>query len=54
MDTSNHTELEDTAWYQVDMTVDIYWKNWSDLVIRRIHKRVLNHIKKETNDQILK
>lgn len=44
----NKTELEGTTWYQVNITPEIYWKFWSDFVIHRIHKRVLNHIKKES------
>ena len=42
----NKTELEGTTWYQVDITPEIYWKFWSNSIIHRIHKRVLNHIKK--------
>ncbi|WP_397447806.1 hypothetical protein [Polaribacter sp. R77954] len=41
----NKTELEGTTWYKVDITPEIYWKTWSDFIIHRIHKRVLNHIK---------
>ena len=44
----NRTELEGTTWYKVDITPEIYWKSWSDFIIHRIHKRVLNHIKIET------
>jgi len=41
------TELEGTTWYKVDIMPEFYWKIWSDFIIHRIHKRVLNHIKKE-------
>ena len=44
---NNSTELEGTTWYKVDITPEIYWKSWSDFIIHRIHKRVLNHIKVE-------
>jgi hypothetical protein len=44
----NQTELEGTTWYKVDITPEIYWKTWSDLIIHRIHTRVLNHIKVKT------
>ncbi len=44
----NKTELEGTTWYQVDITPEKYWKFWSDFIIHRIHERVLNHIKKES------
>ena len=42
------TELEGTTWYKIDITPEIYWKTWSNFIIHRIHKRVLNHIKTET------
>ena len=44
----NQTELEGTTWYKVDITPELYWKTWSDFIIHRIHERVLNHIKLET------
>ena len=47
----NKTELEGTTWYKVDIKPEIYWKTWSDFIIHRIHKRVLNHIKIETENQ---
>ena len=46
----NKTELEGTTWYKVDITPEIYWKTWSDFIIHRIHKRVLNHIKLEAEN----
>lgn len=47
----NITEIEGTTWYQVNITPEIYWKSWSDFIIHRIHKRVLNHIKKESESK---
>lgn len=44
----NKTKLEGTTWYKVDITPEIYWKTWSNFIIHRIHKRVLNHIKIES------
>ncbi|MDO6803993.1 hypothetical protein Q4595_16220 [Wenyingzhuangia sp. 1_MG-2023] len=44
----NKTEIEGTTFYKVDITPEIYWKTWSDFIIHRIHKRVLNHIKIES------
>lgn len=44
----NTTILEGTTWYKVDITPEFYWKTWSDFIIHRIHKRVLNHIKNES------
>ena len=47
----NRTEIEGTTWYKVDITPEIYWKTWSDFIVHRIHKRVLNHIKIESEKQ---
>lgn len=44
----NKTALEGTTWYKVDISPEVYWKLWSDHIIHRIHQRVLNHIKKES------
>ncbi len=49
----SQTELEGTTWYMVDITPEIYWKTWSDFIIHRIHKRVLNHIKIETENSLM-
>lgn len=45
---NNRTELEGTTWYRVNIQPEFYWKSWSDFIIHRIHKRVLNHIKMES------
>jgi uncharacterized membrane protein YhaH (DUF805 family) len=42
------TRLEGTTWYEIEMAPEAYWSSWSDLVIHRIHMRVLEHIKAET------
>lgn len=39
------TRLEGTTWYQNDFWPGIYWQQWSDYIIHRIHLRVLDHIK---------
>lgn len=44
----NRTELIGRTWYTVDMGPSIYWKNWTDFIIHRIHMRVLSHIKRES------
>lgn len=44
----NTTELEGTTWYKVDIYPEFYWKAWSNFIIHKIHKRVLNHIKRES------
>jgi uncharacterized membrane protein YhaH (DUF805 family) len=39
------TRLEGTTWYRHNMWPVMYWQTWSDLIIHRIHLRVLQHIK---------
>ena len=39
------TRLEGTTWYTNRIWPSGYWRLWSDLIIHRIHLRVLNHIK---------
>ncbi len=45
------TRLEGTTWYEIEMAPEPYWSSWSDFVIHRIHLRVLQHIKEETEAQ---
>lgn len=43
---SNHkTLLEGTTWYYDNIKPEVYWKEWSDFIIHKIHNRVLEHIK---------
>jgi uncharacterized membrane protein YhaH (DUF805 family) len=42
------TRLEGTTWYRHTMWPGAYWHLWSDYIIHRIHRRVLNHIKLKT------
>lgn len=42
------TLLEGTTWYHHDIRPVFYWKVWSDLIIHKIHERVLTHIKKNS------
>jgi hypothetical protein len=39
------TRLEGRTWYAFDMFPQSYWTLWSNLLIQRIHHRVLSHIK---------
>ncbi len=39
------TRLEGTTWYENHMWPAVYWQQWSDHIISRIHGRVLRHIK---------
>lgn len=45
---NNVTLLEGTTWYKIDIYPQFYWKMWSDGIIHKIHGRVLNHIKTES------
>lgn len=49
--TNNVTLLEGTTWYKIDIYPQFYWKIWSDLIIHKIHNRVLNHIKIESENK---
>jgi hypothetical protein len=44
------TRLEGSTWYEIEMAPEGYWQLWSDYLIHRIHNRVLDHIKTETED----
>ncbi len=45
------TKLEGTTWYYLDIHPNFYWKMWSDLIIHKIHLRVLHHIKEHSEIQ---
>ena len=39
------TRLEGTTWYRHTLWPETYWRWWSDFIIHRIHRRVLDHVK---------
>lgn len=43
-----NTLLEGTTWYTHDIWPTWYWRIWSDAILHRIHNRVLDHIKIES------
>ncbi|MDT4965978.1 MAG: hypothetical protein QOJ64_715 [Acidobacteriota bacterium] len=43
---NGHTLLEGTTWYQNRFWPAAYWGLWSDHIIHRIHQRVLDHVKR--------
>ena len=45
---NGRTRLEGTTWYRHGLAPTDYWRIWSDMIIHRIHMRVLNHIKQES------
>ena len=47
------TRLEGRTWYELEMAPEGYWQIFSDDLIRRIHLRVLAHIKREVEAGIL-
>jgi hypothetical protein len=46
------TRLEGSTWYEVEMAPEGYWQIWSDFLIHRIHTRVLEHIKEDTESPV--
>ncbi|MGE3820768.1 MAG: hypothetical protein AB7I30_15250 [Isosphaeraceae bacterium] len=48
------TRLEGRTWYELDLFPQVYWTLWSDLVIHRIHERVLLHVKRLAESEGLK
>src|SRR6185436_15657346 len=44
---SGRTRLEGRTWYELDMAPAFYWQAITDGVIHSIHRRVLDHIKRE-------
>ena len=44
------TRLEGSTWYELAMGPEWYWQMFSDYLIERIHRRVLEHIKNEVED----
>jgi hypothetical protein len=39
--------IEGSTWYELSMAPEGYWQLFSDAIIHRIHRRVLDHIKRE-------
>lgn len=45
---NGNTLLEGTTWYYHNIKPAVYWRLWSDYIIHKIHNRVLQHIKKNS------
>lgn len=45
------TRLEGRTWYHSEMYPQWYWPLWSDLLIHRIHERVLMHIRRLSEER---
>jgi hypothetical protein len=39
------TRLEGRTWYTLDLWPQAYWSRWSDAIVHRIHRRVLDHVR---------
>lgn len=48
------TEVAGTTWYRQAMRPDWYWSRVSDLIIHKIHRRVLDHIRQRAEDETAK
>lgn len=42
------TRLDGTTWYTQSLWPGSYWRLWSDYLVHKIHSRVLEHIKSES------
>ena len=47
----HRTLLEGTTWYQEYFWPQAYWRAWSDGIVRRIHLRVLRHVKQQSESR---
>ena len=45
---NGNTLLEGTTWYVNKIKPEFYWTIWSDYIVHRIHSRVLEHIKSQS------
>lgn len=45
---NGHTLLEGTTWYVNKIKPGLYWQLWSDNIVHKIHNRVLEHIKAQS------
>ncbi len=41
------TRLRGTTWYTIEAAPAAYWRLWTDAIIHRIHRRVLDHIARQ-------
>jgi hypothetical protein len=48
---NGHTLLEGTTWYINKIKPGFYWTLWSDHIVHKIHNRVLEHIKEQSELQ---
>ncbi|MGH7293888.1 MAG: SRPBCC family protein [Polyangiaceae bacterium] len=46
------TRLEGTTHYSLAIYPDLYWRGWAELLLHGIHTRVLQHVKRLTEDDV--
>jgi hypothetical protein len=46
LDGGRRTRIAGTTWYEHNLWPAGYWRVWSNHIIHRIHGRVLNHVKR--------
>jgi uncharacterized membrane protein YhaH (DUF805 family)/uncharacterized protein YndB with AHSA1/START domain len=51
--TATGTRLEGHTWYSVAIFPQAYWRTLSDLLLHRIHQRVLDQVKREAESDII-
>ena len=47
------TRLEGTTWYRHSLWPAPYWRLWSDVIIHKIHLRVLRHIERLSETEVM-
>ncbi|HNP33256.1 MAG TPA: hypothetical protein PKN96_08185 [Flavobacterium sp.] len=48
---NNVTLLEGTNWYKIDLYPQFYWQLWTNAIIHKVHNRVLENIKTESEKE---
>ncbi len=50
---SSHTLLEGSTWYSLEIFPSAYWKFYAEYIVHEIHMRVLEHVKRSAETEIL-
>lgn len=48
---NGNTNLTGTTWYYNKIMPSFYWRPWSDYIVHQIHERVLQHIRKNSEER---
>lgn len=49
---NGHTRLEGSTWYTLALAPEAYFRMWSDAAIHRIHLRVLDHVRRLSEEDV--